>query len=46
MRTRSGTLVSEGGPRRATVLGLADLKASALQTERDHFAYRTLVLDD
>ena len=38
--------VGERGARRATVLGLAHLEAGATQPERDHLAYRPLVLHD
>ena len=41
-----GALVGQGGPGRAAILGLADLKAGTLQAERDHLAYRALILDD
>ena len=41
-----GALVGKSCPRRAAILGLADLKSGALQTERDHLAYRPLVLND
>ena len=41
-----GALVGQRSPCRAAILGLADLKAGTLQTERDHFAYRALVLND
>src|SRR6266853_4124978 len=41
-----GARIRQGGPCGAAILRLPDLETSALQTESDHFADRTLVLDD